>query len=218
MAVAHSSTVPAVTHANTTTITSPSWTISGSNGVILVGITLASTTITVSSVTWSLGSGTAVQIASARGGSGNSGLTSVWAIPAPTTGAGTVAVTVSSAVDFDFGADFFTGADQTTPCPIADATTSVATTTPQTLTPANLTANDASFMTVCSIATSISSITPNQTLVTNVPSASIGVGYNTGATGVTATYAATGDDRSLVAVRIAAVAAASDTLWAQTCL
>jgi len=75
-AVAH--VAPATGGSFSVSITCPS-----GNPVILVGIGLDSATATVSAVTWSLGSGTAVEIKTARL---NTSFASICAIPAPSAG------------------------------------------------------------------------------------------------------------------------------------
>lgn len=206
MAVAFDSTIPAVTHANASSITSGNWTISGPNPAMVVEIVFNSTTITVSSVTWSLGAGTPVQIAIVRGGSGFATTSAIWAVPAPTTGTGTLQVTLSSGVDFVFNADNFTGADQTTPCPSGDAQTDTTTAASLTLTPTNLTANDATAGCGASTA-NVTSASPHQTMLTNAPAVGEVAGYATGTTGLTTVISGTGNDRSRAAVRIVAVSA-----------
>lgn len=47
-------------------------------------------------------------------------LMSIWALPAPTAGAGTYTVTLSANVPYQITADYFTGADQTNPYPSGD--------------------------------------------------------------------------------------------------
>ena len=122
-------------------VTSASWAIFGTNLAIIVYIGINSLTVTISSVTWSLGSGTPVSVKELLNGANR---TAIWAIPAPTSGTGTYTVTFSASVDFNVAANYFTGADQTTPCPAGDAvSTSGITPNPLTVSPTNLTANDA---------------------------------------------------------------------------
>lgn len=135
-----------------TPVTSASWTISGSDPLILVSIGMASNTAEVTSVTWSLGSGTPVEVAKwARTvGIASDIYQSVWAIPAPVTGGGTYTVTLTENVSFQISASYFTGAHQTTPCPITDDDYESSNTVPDgaafTLTPTNVGANDAMFV------------------------------------------------------------------------
>ena len=121
--------------------TSASWAISGSDLVIVVYVSIYSLTATIDSVTWSLGSGTSVSVKEVISGTSR---TAIWAIPAPTSGTGTYTVTLSASVPHQIGANYFTGADQTTPCPAGDAASaSGITPNPLTVSPTNLTANDA---------------------------------------------------------------------------
>jgi hypothetical protein len=61
MAVAYGTTVSA-TPATGSTFTSGSWSTSGSTHAILIAVALETGTATVSSVSWSLGSGTAYKL------------------------------------------------------------------------------------------------------------------------------------------------------------
>lgn len=124
MAVAFG-TVKSATPATGSTFTSSSWTISGSNLVIVISIGLQTSNATVTGVSWSLGSGTAAQIKHTQTANGTAidCAHDVWAIPAPVAGSGTFTVNLSASVPYQITADYFTGADQTTPCPVADAMT-----------------------------------------------------------------------------------------------
>lgn len=123
-------------------VSSSAWAISGSNLVIVVYIGLSAATEVVNSVVWNSGSGTPVEIGARR--DGGTAYISVWAIPAPVAATDTFTVALSGNVPYQISADYFTGADQTTPCPIADMDNlgilnGVAT----TMTPANVGASDA---------------------------------------------------------------------------
>src|SRR6187549_1089896 len=117
-----------------------SFAVSGTNPVILVCIALDSTTATVSSVACSAGltSGTPVEVKTQRSTGGNTATwVSIWAIPAPS-GTGTITVTLSASVPWQSNAILLSGADQTTPCPGADAgSASGSTPSPLSVTPAN---------------------------------------------------------------------------------
>ena len=188
--------------------TSSAWAISGANLGITVHVGLKDPTATVTGVSWSLGSGTAVEVAAAR--NSDDGYQAEWVIPAPTTGSGTYTVTLSASVPYQITADYFTGCDQTTPCPAGDAVTAASATepTPSTLTPLNLTANDASSGGGANVSQDPVSVTPNQTYqdVTTVVNAQ--TGYALGTTGVTFTYSAT-QSSSKVVVRIVAATGAT---------
>src|SRR5712664_3693811 len=124
--VAFQSTMPALGSVTTASNVGPSWTISGTKPAIIVAIGYQDASITVSSVSWSLG-GTGVQAKLIRGGSGVNDTTAIWCIPAPTTGTGTLTVTLSGAPagNYTWGADNFTVANQTTPCPVGNAVSNV---------------------------------------------------------------------------------------------
>lgn len=205
--VAHGGTIPTVGTTSGSSLTSGNWSISGSNLTIAVGLTYSSTTVTVSSVSWSLGSGAAIQINSDKnnGGAG-SDVSVLWCIPAPTSGTGTVTVTLSSAPSgsWTFNADYFTGADQTTPCPTGDSVVNHTATNSYTLTPGNLTANDASFSISADGSANISSVSPNQTFLSNATAVDIATGYNAGTGSIAVTMSDSNDAHSNVAARIKA--------------
>lgn len=189
-------------------ITAPS-----TNPVIVVGIGLESTTATVSSVSWSLGSGTTVEVLTARK---SDAFASVWAIPAPTAGAGTISVTLSASVAYQAGAETFTGAHQTTPCPGADAVASTPTGAPAnvTITPANLAANDASFgIGVNTVANNPTGVTANDRFKNSTTNVNIQVGDSSGTGALTATYSDSSDNRACVGVRIAEAAAGTKPMF-----
>ena len=144
MTVAYVSTKSAAP-ATAGSFTSASWTISGTNIVILIYIAfLDGTSGDVTAVSWSLGSGTAVKVASFQVVDDHQD-TEVWAIPAPTAGAGTYTVTFADSGAYQVSADLFSGADQTTPCPTGDAVTTGSETQPNspiTLAPTNVAVAD----------------------------------------------------------------------------
>lgn len=186
--------------------TSASWALSGSNLVIVVHISLVDAAATVDAVSWSLGSGTTSQVASLR--NSDNCLHAIWVIPAPTAGSGTYTVTLSASVPYQITADYFTGADPTTPCPTGDAVTAGSATeaTPSTLTPTNLTANDASSGGAGSVSQNPTGVSPSQTYLDSTTAINAQAGYATGTTGVTFNYDAT-QSSSKVVVRIVAAAA-----------
>lgn len=207
MAVAYVSTknikVPSGAAANAT---SSAWDItSATNPVIVVHAVILDATQRVSSVSWSAG-GTGVEIKTAVGGSGNADVSSVWAIPAPTSSAsGTVTVNLTASATFAASADLFQGADQTTPCPTGDTWTDITSTQNVTANVPNLTANDASAHCCCNSSANISSVGATQTLVNNAGSIDIGTGYATGTTQTSSNMSSSADAFSRVAVRIVAV-------------
>ncbi len=218
MAVASGNSVPTIAPFTAATKTSGSWTISGSNLVILLYIALNSATATVlgggSKPTWSLGDGGAVEVKNVRT---TDCFVSVWAIPAPTAGTGTFTFNNSASVATQVGADCFTGADQTTPCPAADAVSaSVTQSSTQTLTqtPSNLTASDGSAGGQANtVAGDVTSVSPHQTFLDDTSTINLEAGYNLGTTGptYTTTWMAGGGamNCSTVTARIVAVAAAA---------
>lgn len=202
MAVLESSTAsvtPATGSSFTITITVPATT-----PVLIVHVALSSTTATVSSVAWSLG-GSATQITSTRN---SDAFISIWALPAPASGSGTITVTLSASVPFQSFATTFTGADQTTPCPVADAVTGVSNVIgSHTVTPTNLTANDAtSAAGANTVAGNPLSVTPNQRYVNSTTAVNELGGDATGTTGVTLNWDSGGGFGAFAAVRIVAAA------------
>lgn len=128
-----------------------SYAISGTNPAVAIGIGLSDNTISVSSVVCSAGLTCADQGNGANNGLGvvaqnaagsNNTRVEIWSLAAPS-GTGTITVTFSGAVQYQANALLFSGADQATPCPAADATGTTGATNPLSVTPANLTANDA---------------------------------------------------------------------------
>jgi len=190
-----------------------SLTVSGTNPVLILGLNLHSATETFGVPSWSLGGGTAVEVKNVRGTTGV--LTSVWAIPAPTGGAGTVTVTPSSTVLCGGNATNYSGADQTTPSVAGDAVTSVSNAAATTLTPSNLVTGDASYaMGANIVAGNWNSATPNQRAIDNTDDPGYIAGDATGATGVTLNNdgAMLAGDIAMVAVRIIQAAAAAAAL------
>lgn len=175
-------------------------TVSGTNPVLLIDVGMDSTTATVSSVSWSLGSGTPVEVKNSRSGTA---FASVWAIPAPGAGAGTVTVNKSAAaINHQIDVSCFSGADQTTPCPTADAVAD--TLDGGSLTPAHLAAGDATNgCAVNTIAGNPAGVSPNSRYVNTTTSINIEAGDATGATGLTYTTNGGGASIAKVAVRIA---------------
>lgn len=200
--VAPSSTMPVLGSVTTASNVGPSWTISGTHPTIVVAIGYQDASITVSSVTWSLG-GTGVQGKLIRGGSGVNDTTAIWCIPAPTTGTGTLTVTLSGAPagNYTWSGDAFTGADQTTPCPTGNAVSNISASSSYTMTPSGLTSSDAAYA-VGVDASDCITVTPNQTLNDCATSIATNAGYNTGTGSVTITFTQANDSKSSVAVRI----------------
>lgn len=210
MAVLESST------ASVTPATGSSFTISitvpATSPALVVHVALSSTTATVSSVAWSLG-GSASQITSTRN---SDAFISIWCLPAPASGTGTITVTLSASVPFQSFATTFTGADQTTPCPLADAVTGVSNVIgSHTLTPTNLTANDATSAAGSNtVAGNPLSVTPNQRYVNSTTAVNLLGGDATGTTGVTLNWDSGGGFGAFAAVRIVAAAASGRTISA----
>lgn len=192
--------------------TSASWTLSGANlGIFLSIATFDGTnTQTVSVVSWSLGSGTPIQVGeTSRGGGSHIFL---WVIPAPTAGAGTYTVTLSQSQQYQITATYFTGCHQTTPAPVGDIVTVNVDGSPATLTPTNLTANDASYGGGGSDSNDPSGVTPNETYSNNTTAINLQAGYATGVTGVTFAWTAVGAGQAIAVTRIAEAATSPITL------
>lgn len=144
MSVAHISN-RFVTPATGASVTSGDWAIAGTDLAIVLYIAVnATAAATVTSVSWSLGSGTPYEVGVIKQGNCN---VYIWAIPAPTAGTGTYTVNFSESAPFQVAADVFSGTDQTTPCPIADedefSVVNDDGATQYTITPTNVGANDA---------------------------------------------------------------------------
>lgn len=137
----------------------------------------------------------------------------MWAIPAPTTGSGTYSVSISgSGASYQISADLFTGADQTTPCPTADATASSNNAvTSITLTPSNLTSSDGNAgIGANTTSGDVSSFSPNQTFLNDTTGVNAEAGYSLGTGSITANWTGvTGAVQAMVAVRIAAAGGAA---------
>lgn len=174
-------------------------TVSGTAPLLVVEVGLDSTTATVSSVSWSGTSGTALEVKNVRSGTA---FNSVWAIPAPQAIAGTVTVNKSAAsINHQVDVTCFQNTDQTTPCPTGDAVTTTLN-TGVTLTPTNLTAADATTGSgVNTVAGNPTGITPNSRYFNTTTSINIEAGDNTGTSGITLTTLGTGSVAG-VAVRI----------------
>lgn len=209
-AVAYS-THASVTPGTGTTATTGSFTVSGTNPVLVIHVGLDSLTATVSSVSWSLGSGTAVDVKSVRN---VSAFADSWCIPAPAGGSGTATVNISASVAYQVDVSLFTGADQTTPCPTGDAVTATVTGTGSNgpITPTNLTANDAnSTGDAHTVASDCGGITPNAVYTNSSTSVNLQTGYALGNTSTTATYVSESGTplKAMVGVRVASAAAAA---------
>lgn len=203
-----------------TPVTSASWTITGSNLVIVVKIGTFSVTTppTVSAVSWSLGSGTAVQIAQVSSGTPNQ-RQAIWVIPAPVAGSGTYTVTLSGAGTYQITASYFTGVDQTTPGtdPWTDGANGQAASVASSV--ANLTANDACYggLTCSEANNGATSASPNQLYLDTGGANTIDAvdGYALGTTQVTTVMDVPGvSDVTRAAIRLAAAAGGAGDLSA----
>jgi len=183
----------------------------GANPTIIGAVTISSATITVTTASWSLG-GTPSQVSSSRSSAGV--LISMWAVPSPTTGNGSMRFGYSASAHVNGIVTCYTGANQSTPSSGTDTVTSVSVSTNIVLTPANLTANDATFYLGANVTNgNWTSTTPSQIAVDNTNAPGFIAGYNTGVTGVhqfnDGTISA-GNDMQM-AVRIQAAAAGGAT-------
>lgn len=177
-----------VTSADATPATSNSVainiTVSGANPVLALEVGLKDATATVSSVTWSLGSGTPVEVKNLR--SANSAFNSMWVVPAPAAGAGTITANLSASVLNNGSVSLFSGSHQTTPSVAGDAVTSTSNGASVVLTPANLITGDASVGYGVNVdAGNWTSATPNQRSIDNAANPGHLAGDATGTTGVT---------------------------------
>lgn len=181
-------------------------TISGSNPVLVVGTGIATATATVLSAVWDLGGGTSVEIKNLEVISTQ--YNSVWCVPAPTAGAGTLTITYSTSIPHQSDVMLYSGADQTTPCPTGDVVSSISNATSVTLTPTNLTASDASVGVGVNVTDNPTGVTPNSSYLNTTTSVNLQTGYNTGTTGATFHYDVSGDSHDMIAIRIVAAGGA----------
>lgn len=202
MAVAFSSSVNSG-ESSTAAVSTPSITVSGTNPVIVIGISQP-VNGTVSSVTFG-GTGTPTRII--RVLVSTFGFSEIWAIPAPS-GSGAITVNFSAAQAGAYViACLFTGADQTTPCPVGDAQ-SVADTAANaslTLTPTNLTANDASvgMVGLFNSGDVASPWVQNNDIFHNLGgTADAEIGYSLGTASVTGNWVNTASNKAFTAARI----------------
>lgn len=186
-------------------------TVGGNKPVIAVavGICIAGSgcsAATVSSVSWSLGSGTASQITTVATVDTR---VSIWCIPAPVQGQGTVSIGLSASEPHQAVVAMFEHADQgaigasTGPCPTGDAATASGVTNPLTVTPTNLVAADAVFG-LGANAQAGDSPNWNQTqlLKNNTTLVNASGGYHLGTGAVSVTWGTPNAVDALAAVRI----------------
>lgn len=179
-----------------------SFTVSGTNPVILIVAGLDSAAGTVSSVVLSAGltSGTPYLVKAQRNGTAQ---LEIWAIPAPT-GTGTITVSYSVSVNHQCNAILMQGADQTTPAIIAEAVSATSASSPLGLTPSNLTANDAAVYS-CGV---VSGDGPNassgvQTFIGNLTTMNMAAGYRIGTGALSCTYSSSASN-AMVGIRVQA--------------
>ena len=186
-------------------------TVSGSNPVLVLHLEPNYGSNNATAVSWSLGSGTAVNVATASYGN-NYANVNTWCIPAPTAGSGTVSVTTAtgvSAVWYDL--ELWTGASQTAPCPTGDAQTWISdgSSSTITLTPTHLATGDATVGNSGTCVDDSNAMTPNS-IVHYRGGCDLDTGYNTNTSGITASFtSSTQGLNGAVAIRI--VAASSST-------
>lgn len=205
------------TPATASSFTYTSFAVSGTNPVILVCIALFSPgtgTFTVSSVVVSAGltAGTPVEVKNIQTSAGANGtFISIWAIPAPS-GTGTITVTLSGSTAYQSNAILMSGADQTTPCPAADAASTSGVTNPLSVTPANLTANDAAVgMGGNGNDGDAPTFQQTQTFNNNTTSINAAGGYHLGTGAVSVNWGTASSIDSLVGVRVAAASAGNSS-------
>lgn len=192
--------------ATAASFTFTSYAISGTNPVVVLLIALAGTIAaeTVSSVAVSAGltAGTPVEVKKLQ--TSASVIVSIWCIPAPT-GTGTITVTLSASLAYQANAILMQGADQTTPCPLADGVTAAGITNPLTVTPTNLTANDAAVGAGGNAgAGDAPTFNQTQTFNDNTSAVNMAGGYHLGTGAVTVTWGTPDAVDTLVGIRVVA--------------
>lgn len=212
MAVAFGAASTALAPATSSSYSSNDITPSGSNLVVFVGIQMADNTATVTSVTWSVDSAAFTEVKNARS-SGTDSFCSIWVCKAPTAGTGHAAIVLSASVPHQTDIVWFTGADQTTPSPVADAVTNITSTGSITVTPTNLTANDGTYGGRSNtVGGDVSSVTPHQTFLNDTTAVNGEDGYALGTTGVTLVCINTPVRNAAVGARIVAAATSTGPL------
>jgi len=187
----------------------PSITVSGTNPVLVIGLTIdvSGGNPTINSVTFG-GTGTPVSVIDI----GTTAVrTAIWVVPAPS-GSGVVTLNLSASKPVQISVSLFTGANQTTPCPAADAVSSMADVTSITLSPANLTANDGSYGAFGhTIIDDCTGVTPNAILTDSTTAVNFQTGYRIGTGSLVGgtTNDGPGLKTAECAVRIAVAAAAT---------
>ena len=217
MSVAYVST-KSLTPANGTGGVSSSWNISAAANPVIVIYIGCDSAVTVTAVSWSLGSGTPVQVCTTNNQTQCYGF--IWVIPAPVSGTGTFTVTLSGATDYQISADLFSGAHQTNPCPSADADTDnngAASGGPAlTLTPTNVAAEDAMGATTTHTQTGDSAgwTTGTTSYEDNTTATNTLTGYRLATGSMTSAALSSGGGARLIglATRVAAAAAAADSV------
>lgn len=187
-------------------------TVSGANPVLIlhVGLRKSSPDHNVTA-TWSLGGTLTLINAKLNTVDGLNAYSWSLALPAPAAGAGTLAVSLGpDACDYHGVAEVWSGADQTTPCPIADSLAVDTATNPITVTPANLATGDASTAICTSTFQSPTSAAPNSryNAEAGADTLAVMVGDAADTTGVTFTGSGNTwrDNHAIVALRIVAAA------------
>jgi hypothetical protein len=171
---------------------------------VFIGLDTSSESVT--SANWSLG-GTGVSVGSIALGTTH---VEAWAIPAPVAGPGTYAVGFTNTTPWQVSADYFTGADQVTPCAAGDITTKTDTgagsALAEVLTALNLTTNDASAGAAgLTLAGNLTSMTANQTYLDGGNTINLMTGYTLGTGALTANSdGTTGEKTAGIGVRIKA--------------
>ena len=185
-------------------ITSSSFSISGNNPVLILNIAASTTTESVSSVSWSLGSKAPYEVSTVRT---SDDYISVWAIPAPTQGSGTYTVRFTNSVPYQIDGQVFLGVDQQNPSTTADAVTAAGGgTSTITLTPTNLASNDAVVgVGANTVASNPTGITPNDTYHNATTAVNLQSGYRLGSGSVVANWDTGSGVHAMVAIRLVSV-------------
>lgn len=212
-AISYNVTGAGTTHGATGTSTALTMTVGSTTPVILTCVNILSLTAKQTAPSWSLGSGTPVLVKEVRGGVATSDYASVWKVPAPTAGSGTLTLNWDTSITWAASADSFQGADQSDPSPVGDAVTDVTVTASVALQAANLTANDGTFGCAANGSSNVTSVQGTggaTTRTDNGGSIGIGTGYALGSGTITVVMSeGVADSKARVAVRVKAATATS---------
>jgi hypothetical protein len=184
--------------------TTTSFTVSGTNPVIVISSNIDGLNNSTTQLTWT-GAGTPVLIKSISNAS--IGTAAVWCIAAPAAGTYTAHATYSASTNFQLSASVFSGADQSNPCPSADAvasTTSVSGTS-MTLTASNLVTGDVDYGNAGLWTSGDMNLgmLNNSVYIDTSHNSDVEIGYSTSTASVTAQWlSGAGSNKAFVAIHI----------------